>query len=151
MRIQEQNTDRIVVTRGSGFDRLFFSVYIVAGLAMILFSGQMEPPVWLWLLLGVTFIAGGGYFWSMSGNLTLTLDRRSGLAQLDWQQPRRSQRQRALLDDILELRVEGNQDADRLVFALKNGKTLPLTPYSYTGGDHPKIRSAVNAWLANTG
>lgn len=148
MRIKEQTSSRIVVTRGSVFDRTFFSIFVVAGLGIFVFVDRIEQPVWPWLALAVLFVGAGGYFWMLSGDMTLTMDRRSGVAQIDWTQLRGRKRQTAPLEDIVEVRAHKGDDASRLELCLKDGATLPLTPYQYTGGDHPKVATAINTWLS---
>ncbi|MEL6840814.1 MAG: hypothetical protein AAFP85_16120 [Pseudomonadota bacterium] len=118
----------------------------------VLFWGIIaaNDPVLVPIIVG-TLIAGGSlYFRMLCADVTLMLDRRSGVVQVEWVQMWRTKTRKARIDEIDALVVEGDDEAERLAFRLTAGKTLPLVPFLYTGGDHPKVRTAINAWLAQT-
>ena len=148
MKIREHSESLMIVTRGRFLDRFLFSVFIAAGVGLLLFGGEIEAPPWFRFALAALFIGGGGYFWMLSAAVTVTLDRRAGTARVDWARLLSRVSRTARLDDIVELIVERSGDADRLTFKLADGSTLPLVPYNYTGGDHPEIKRAVDDWLA---
>ncbi|MEL7464362.1 MAG: hypothetical protein AAFN79_09870 [Pseudomonadota bacterium] len=147
MTIKEQTHSMMVVTRGCLIDRLFFSFFIALGLGLFFFADRIGAPVWFGLALGALLIAGGAYFWWLSAHVTLTLDRNAGVAKVEWAHVHCTTSRAAPLAEVLRLGVDEDGDADRLSLRLKDGSTMPLAPYKYTGGDHPGIRKAVNAWL----
>lgn len=149
MKIRENTRDRMVITRSSVVDRLFFSASIVVGFAILFFADDLDAPAWVRLCFFALFVSGGILFWLMSARVTVTLDGPVGDVRVHWARMIGEGTRSARLEEIVELRVQMGEDAGRLRFHLKDGSTIPLTPYSYSGGDHPQVLDSVNAWLAN--
>ena len=149
MKIIENTSDHMVIARSSVMDRLFFSVTIAVGFAILFFGDDLDAPDWVRLCFFGLFVSGGIFFWLISARVTVTLDGREGEARVHWARMIGEKVLSARLDDIVELRVQMGEDAGRLRFHLENGSTIPLTPYSYTGGGHPEVMESINAWLAN--
>jgi len=149
MKIRENTRDRMVINRSSVIDRIFFSASIVVGFAIIVFADDLDAPAWVRLFFFALFVSGGILFWLLSARVTVTLDGRAGEAQVHWARMIGERTRSARLEEIVALRVQMGEDAGRLRLHLEGGSTIPLTPYSYSGGDHPQVMDSVNAWLAN--
>ena len=108
----------------------------------------MDAPIWVRLCFFGLFVSGGIFFWLMSAKVTVTLDGRVGEARVHWERMIGERTRSARLKEIVELRVQMGEDAGRLRFHLEDGSTIPLTPYSFSGGGDPEVMEGVNAWLA---
>ena len=139
----------MVITRRSVIDRCFFSASIAVGFAILFFADDLDAPGWVRLCFFALFVSAGILFWLMSAKVTVTLDRREGEARVHWARMIGERTRSARLEEIVELRVQMGEDAGRLRLHLEDGSTIPLTPYSYSGGDHSQVMDSVNAWLAN--
>lgn len=149
MQIRERTRDRLVISRDSVVDRSIFSVVIAVGFGVLFFGDVLDAPSWVRLCFFALFVSGGALFWVMSARVTVTLDNYAGEVCVHWARLFSEKTRSARLDDIVELRVQMGEDAGRLRFHLEDGSTIPLTPYSYSGGAHPQVLEVVNAWLAN--
>lgn len=141
--------NRLVITRSSVLDRLFFSASIAVGIAVLFFGDELDAPFWARLSFFALFVSGGVFFWLMSAKVTVTLDGPEGEVRVHWSRIIGEKTRSARLDKIVALRAQMGDDAGRLRFHLADGSTMPLTPYSYSGGSHPQVVESVNAWLAN--
>ena len=148
MKIEERTDSRMVVTRGCLFDRLFFALLIAGGVVMLFIGLGPDAQAWLLTILGLLFVGAGAYFLILTSHMTLTLDRAAGVARIDWTKMRAHESRTVRLEEVRGLSVEDNGDSDRLALTLADGSTVPLVRYSYTGGDHPKVKRAVDEWLA---
>lgn len=149
MKIIEHTRDRMVIARSSVVDRLWFSATIAVGFAILFFGDDLDAPVWVRLCFFALFVSGGILFWLLSAKVTVTLDGRVGEARVHWARMLGERIRSARLKEIVELRAQMGEDAGRLRFHLEDGSTIPLTPYSFSGGGDPEVLESVNAWLAN--
>ena len=121
---------------------------IAVGFAILFFGDDLDAPIWVRLCFFGLFVSGGIFFWLMSAKVTVTLDGRVGEARVHWERMIGERTRSARLKEIVELRVQMGEDAGRLRFHLEDGATIPLTPYSFSGGGDPEVMEGVNAWLA---
>lgn len=149
MRISESTRNRIVISRSSLTDRLFFSVAIAVGFAILFLADDLNAPAWVRVCFFALFVSAGIIFWMMSARVTVTLDGLAGDARVHWARVLGERTFTARLEDVVEMRVQIGEDAGRLRFHLKDGSTIPLTPYSFSGGGNPDVMESVNTWLAN--
>ena len=149
MRIVEQSRDRMIVKQSGWLHRFFTTFGVLVGLAIVVWgSGIGDDPVWLPRTVGSLIAAVGRFFRILCADMTLTLDRQSGMAQVEWVQFFGTRTNAVRLDDIINLVTEGDDEAERLVFRVKAGESVPLHPFLITGGDHPEVQTAIKAWLA---
>lgn len=149
MRVVEHSYERLVIERRATLDRLLFWVAILIGITAFFWIPADEGPAWFKPIFVTLFVGVGSIFLLLCADLILTLDRPAGVAQIDWVRSIRGTKTQAVhLSQIAGVGTEGDDEAARLVFRLKNGEKLPLVPFLYTGGGHPKIQRAITAWLA---